>query len=176
MSHYILTAIQLNLQCTLLVIWILDLLCVTINCTHIYISARCGGGWKKVGNETRKKYFVFKNLIGILSRYSAIKIKSEETSTGNIAKNVQGSISSTVLHPMPNFYVIYQVGVSLFFFLGGTFHYMFQTRHTLYLWLHRYQWKKLPKPHEVFLVKPLQRVFDWILFKANKVFTNPSCQ
>ena len=31
-------------------------------------------------------------------------------------------------------------------FFCGTFHNMFQTRHTLYLWLHRYQWKKLPKP------------------------------
>ena len=36
-----------------------------------------------------------------------------------------------------------QLDVSLFF--RGTFHNMFQTRHTLYLRLHRYQWKKLPK-------------------------------
>ena len=31
----------------------------------------------------------------------------------------------------------------LIVFFHGTFHNMFQTRHMLYLWLHRYQWKKI---------------------------------
>ena len=38
------------------------------------------------------------------------------------------------------------------FFFRGTFHNMFQTGHTLYLWFHRYQWKKLPKPPWGFFV------------------------
>ena len=50
------------------------------------------------------------------------------------------------------------------FFFGGTFHHIFQSRHTLYLFLYRYQWEKEVKtPMKGFWPKPLQRVFDWIL-------------
>ena len=53
------------------------------------------------------------------------------------------------------FMVIHQIdtvnSMSIFFFLiiffsCGSFHNMFQTRHTLFRWLQRYQWRKMPKP------------------------------
>ena len=40
---------------------------------------------------------------------------------------------------------------------------------TRYLFLHRYQWKRLPKPPwEGFGKKPLQRVFNWVPFSLER--------